>query len=145
MVALLAFTVGCERVGEAAVGWLEEMAKLTPVPEERLDYVGIWEGDGMTLAVAAEGTVHYLRSDDDGTRRLEAPLVRFEGDDIVAGFAGIESRFAVEVPPHEGEDGWEMTVDGVRLVRVSRDTGPDRSPPRHDAPGAGDDEEGVAI
>jgi hypothetical protein len=142
--ALLLLGIGCDRVGEAAEGWLEEMAKLTPVPEERLAYVGTWEGDGMTLVIGAEGSLAYHRADDGGTRSLEAPLIRFEGDDIVAGFAGIESRFEVEEPPHEGDDGWEMTVDGVRLRRVST-AGPERAPPRPDDPGSRESGEAVAI
>jgi hypothetical protein len=142
--ALLCLGIGCDRVGAAAERWLEETVKLTPVPEDRLASVGTWEGDGMTLVIGAEGSLAYHRADDGGTRSLEAPLVRFEGDDIVAGFAGIESRFEVEEPPHEGADGWEMTVDGVRLRRVST-AGPERAPPRPEAPGTRESEEGVAI
>ena len=66
--ALLLLGIGCERVGEAAEGWLEEMVKLTPIPEDRLAYVGSWEGDGMTLVIGAEGSLAYHRADDGGTR-----------------------------------------------------------------------------
>jgi len=144
LLALLLLGIGCDRVGAAAERWLEETVKLTPVPEDRLAYVGTWEGDGMTLVIGAEGSLAYHRADDGGTRSLEAPLVRFEGDDIVAGFAGIESRFEVDEPPHESEHGWEMTVDGVPLRRVST-AGPERAPPRHETPGSRESGEAVAI
>ena len=88
-----------------------------PVPADRADYVGEWEGKGMTLEIDQGGQVYCKRVEGGSSRSIDMPLVRFEGTDFVVGFGPFTTTFVVSVPPHESNGAWLMTVDGVQLRR----------------------------
>jgi hypothetical protein len=88
------------------------------VPHEKEDYVGHWEGEGMTLTIGRDGGVSYERKSGSGKTSVNAPLKSFEGDDFVVGVLFLTTKFEVTEPPHEADGAWKMTVDGVELTRV---------------------------
>ena len=90
-----------------------------PLPEDRLDYVGEWRSNEMGLLILADGSVSYKRLKGGATTSVSGPLKRFEGDDFVVGVLFMTTTFDVTEPPHEIGGAWKMTVDGVRLTRVS--------------------------
>ena len=90
-----------------------------PLPEDRLDYVGEWSSKEMGLLILADGSVSYKRLEGGATTSVSGPLKRFEGDDFVVGVFFMTTTFDVTEPPHEIGGAWTMTVDGVRLTRVS--------------------------
>ena len=90
-----------------------------PLPEDRLDYVGEWRSKEMGLLILADGSVSYKRLKGGATTSVSGPLKRFEGDDFVVGVLFMTTTFDVTEPPHEIGGAWTMTVDGVRLTRVS--------------------------
>jgi len=89
-----------------------------PIPESKMDYVGVWQGRGMGLLILPDGTVSYERLKEGGKVSVNGPLKEFVGDDFVVGVLFITTTFEVSEPPHEVNGQWQMVVDGVRLNRV---------------------------
>ena len=97
-----------------------------PLPPEKREYIGLWQGDGMYLLISAEGRVEYKRLRGGQTTSIEAPLQEFIGADFRVGVGFLSTTFKVEEPPHNLGGQWRMTVDGVQLVRTveSESSGP---------------------
>ena len=89
-----------------------------PLPPDKHSYAGDWAGGAISLRITQGGRVEYYREEGSTNVSIEAPIERFEGDDFVVGFLGIETTFVVSEPPHEEGGVWYMTVDGVPLQRV---------------------------
>lgn len=87
--------------------------------DERLNYVGEWQGNEMSLLIVADGTISYQRSTDGTTISIDSPIKTFEGDNFVVGLFFMTTTFVVTEPPHEVDGAWKMTVDQVRLTRVN--------------------------
>jgi hypothetical protein len=96
-----------------------------PVPPDKSEYVGEWQGKSMVLLITQDGSVRYKRVRDGVSTSIEAPLKRFDGDDFVVGVGPMSTVFIVSKPPFHDGGGWKMVVDGVELTRTSR--GPGRS------------------
>lgn len=90
------------------------------LPEDKADYAGVWQSSEMSLRITREGRVEYRRSQGKSTTTVEGPLQTFEGDDFSVGLSFMTTKFDVSVPPHEENDHWYMTVDGVQLQRIAR-------------------------
>ena len=90
-----------------------------PLPHDRMNYVGNWQGPEMQLLIFADGAVEYQREKDGGSVSINAPLQEFVGDDFVVGALFMVTTFEVSEPPLETDGVWTMTVDGVPLTRVS--------------------------
>ena len=90
----------------------------TPVPPEKTDYVGRWEGPGMQLLITQEGRVEYLKKKGRSSTSIKAPLQRFEGDDFVVGVWRLSTTFDVAMPPYEEDGEWKMVVEGVELTKL---------------------------
>ncbi|ACA88609.1 hypothetical protein [Shewanella woodyi] len=92
-----------------------------PLPEDKLDYVGEWQSSEMGLLILDDGTVAYKRLKGGGSTSINGPLQEFIGDDFVVGVLFMTTTFDVSEPPHEVDGSWKMTVDGVRLTKVSEE------------------------
>ena len=90
-----------------------------PVPPERANYVGAWEGGGVFLVIEEGGSVRYRRKVDGSKTSIDAPIKGFVGNDIEVGIGPLVTTFDVSVPPTRLPDRWIMVVDGVTLVRTS--------------------------
>ena len=55
------------------------------------------------------------------SKKVDAPLKEFKGDNFVVGIGFMSTEFAVSAPPHEDGGVWKMTVDGVELTRITAD------------------------
>jgi hypothetical protein len=89
------------------------------VPKEKASYVGEWKGDSMYLLIAGDGRVKYERTKGSGTKRIDAPLQEFAGDNFDVGVGPLSTTFVVGKPPHREGDEWKMTVDGVELTKTA--------------------------
>lgn len=89
-----------------------------PLPVDRLDYVGLWEGRDMRLEITAAGFVDYRRRREGGNVSIQAPIRRFDGDDFVVGFGPFSTTFKVAAPPRLDGSRWTMVVDGVPLTKA---------------------------
>lgn len=88
-----------------------------PVPEDKLDYVGHWTGDGMMLDISSAGYVNYERSRGAGKTSVNGPIQKFTDTEIEVGVGFITTTFKIDKPPKHNKKGWHMTVDGVELSR----------------------------
>ncbi|MBN1898501.1 MAG: hypothetical protein JW827_06960 [Spirochaetes bacterium] len=89
-----------------------------PVPEDKMDYVGRWQGENMTLVITKDGGVEYERFVEGITKSLRGPLRGFKEDNFVAGVSVIKKEFIVQKPPYQKDGLWRMTVDGVDLIKL---------------------------
>jgi hypothetical protein len=88
------------------------------VPPDKRDFIGKWEGPGVTLVLTADGGVHYVNVGGVGKKEINAPLQSFSADGFEVGAMGITTTFRVDKPPFEADGVWQMIVDGVTLTRV---------------------------
>jgi len=91
-----------------------------PLPESRLNYVGDWQSKEMRLLILADGSVSYKRIKKGGSNTINMPLKEFADDDFVVGIGFLSTTFDVSEPPHVVNGLWRMTVDGVRLTKVTK-------------------------
>ena len=88
-----------------------------PVPLDKMDYVGNWQGKDMQLSLTKEGKVEYKRGRPNDQVDLSIDLKGFKGNNFEAGVAFVRTTFVVSKPPHREGGKWKMTVDGVELTR----------------------------
>jgi hypothetical protein len=88
-----------------------------PLPQDKLDYAGHWQGQGMELTIEADGAVSYQRREGAKSTTINAPLKHFKGDDFIVGIGPFDTTFVVSQPPQMTAEGWRMTVDGVELYK----------------------------
>jgi hypothetical protein len=89
-----------------------------PVRADKIDYVGEWwSSEGMWLLITRDGSIAYSRMKKGGRVSIEGPLKGFTGDDFEVGFGPAVTTFKVSKPPHQVDNRWLMTVDGVELTR----------------------------
>ena len=105
---LLAFVAGC---GE-------------PVPVDKKEYVGEWQGKDMLLVITQDGNVRYSRRQGKSTTNISAPIQRYEGANFWVGIGVFSTKFVVSMPPYRSGNTWKMVVDGVELTR-SLGSGPE--------------------
>lgn len=91
-----------------------------PLPQDRLDYAGMWQSHEMALLILADGSVSYKRLKNGGTTSINGPLKEFDGDNFVVGIGPMATTFTVTEPPHQVDGQWQMVVDGVRLTKVEQ-------------------------
>ncbi|HEX3061090.1 MAG TPA: hypothetical protein VHP55_00415 [Usitatibacter sp.] len=98
-----------------------------PLPADKRDYAGDWQGVNMRLYIGSDGTVSYTRVRGASRTSINAGIQRFEGANFFVGVGPFATRFEVSKPPHRVGNAWKMTVDGVELTRVAGGAGDDRS------------------
>lgn len=102
-----------------ALGVLLSACSGEPVPADRQELVGKWEGPGVTLVITAEGHCDYVLVEGSRTS-LNAPIKSWSDDGFVVGVGPISTTFVIDVAPHAKGDPprWHVTVDGRELIRV---------------------------
>lgn len=101
-----------------AAGLLSSAAAwAAPVPADKLDYVGNWQGKDMQLSMTKEGKVDYKRGKPNDKVHLSLDLQGFNGNNFDVGVPFLRTTFVVSKPPHREGGKWKMTVDGVELTR----------------------------
>jgi hypothetical protein len=89
-----------------------------PVPDAKLEHVGLWEGKGMRLLITRDGAVQYERHDQGGGKDLSASIQSWQADGFTVGMLLFRTFFKINDAPHKVARQWRMTVDGVALHRV---------------------------
>ena len=89
-----------------------------PLPPDKADYAGSWQGSGVMLQIAADGRVEYQRVEGSQTRSVSGPIKEFQGDSFSVGIGALSTLFEVSSKPSESQGTWRMTVDGIQLTRV---------------------------
>jgi hypothetical protein len=102
--------------------WLLALAACSqPVPVDKRDYIGHWQGEGVLLVIRADGHADYARVRDSRRTSIEGPAHSFTTNGFKIGIGPLSASFRVQSPPKEVGGTWRMTVDGVVLTRVNLD------------------------
>ena len=88
-----------------------------PVPVDKREYVGHWQGEGVLLVIQANGHADYARARDRRRTSLEGPAHSFTTQGFKIGIGPLSASFRVQSPPRQRDGSWRMTVDGVELTR----------------------------
>lgn len=95
----------------------------TPVPFNKLRYVGSWEGETASLLITEDGYVRFAEYrkllGGDFSRGMDGPLKGFDGDNFTVGVGPVKSHFIVDKPPYLDGDQWKMVVRRHELVRIA--------------------------
>ncbi len=89
-----------------------------PLPTEKSEFAGQWEGDGVRLQITGEGRVSYDRRKGAGNEHVTGPIAGWQGDSFVVGVMTQKTTFEVSEAPHEVSGTWTMTVNGDTVYRV---------------------------
>ena len=88
-----------------------------PVPVDKRDYIGHWQGEGVLLVILADGHADYARVRDSRRTSIKGPAHSFTTKGFKIGIGPLSAGFRVQSPPTEVDGTWRMTVDGVVLTR----------------------------
>jgi hypothetical protein len=88
-----------------------------PIPAEHRAMVGEWEGEGMVLAISADGRLAYRRNKAGGNVSIDAPIQEIGAGRFTAGVGPLTTEFKLDRAPRLENGAWTMTVDGVVLHR----------------------------
>ena len=91
-----------------------------PLPPEKSEYAGTWEGQGVRLQVTRDANVSYDRKKGAGNEHTEGPIAGWVGDDFVVGVMTQKTTFKVDTPPHEEAGTWTMVVNGDTIYRLAQ-------------------------
>tara|TARA_B100001094_G_C18144125_1_gene779617 strand:- start:1483 stop:1824 length:342 start_codon:yes stop_codon:yes gene_type:complete len=97
--------------------WLLGSCTGVPLPQNKRDYAGEWQGDGVYLHITPTGGVEYRKLSGVSKVNITAPLKEFNGDGFVVGFLFLTTTFKVSSPPKKKDGRWIMTVDGTMLSK----------------------------
>jgi hypothetical protein len=96
--------------------------KSEPLPADKQNYIGRWQGETVTLNISPNGDVDYKQSIIEGSntrnRSVTGPIKSFDGDSFNVGVLGINTTFNVQRPPQQDGGGWTMVLDGELLRRI---------------------------
>ena len=90
---------------------------LSALSGPKRDYVGVWKSEaGSTLSIDPSGNVLLDTREGGSSKRLQAPIAAFSGNDIQMR-AFVTITIAVSEPPRQVGGTWQMVADGVRYAR----------------------------
>ena len=110
----------------------EVFERATPVPGERVAFVGIWKSaSGFTIEILASGSAnlsHKLsQSHPDfdklcikvGPPVITGILVKFKGNDILEVIRPLvyAKEYSIDRVPYQEDDGLKMVLNGVTLMK----------------------------
>lgn len=89
-----------------------------PLPVDKRDYVGHWQGEGVRLVIQADGQASYERVKDNRRTSIAGPAHAFTTSGFKIGIGPLSASFKVRSPPAQTAGTWRMTVDNVALTRM---------------------------
>jgi hypothetical protein len=91
-----------------------------PLPADKAEYAGAWEGDGVRIQISTDAKVSYDRKKGAGNEHVEGPIAGWRGDSFVVGVMTQKTTFDVTVPPHEEAGTWTMVINGDTVYRIGK-------------------------
>lgn len=89
----------------------------SPLPADKRDYVGDWEGRGLRLRITGDGDLSYERTEGAVSKSVHAPIRTISTEAITAGVWPFKTVLRINRPPRRYAGQWRMMVDGVELHR----------------------------
>jgi hypothetical protein len=82
----------------------------------KTDYIGTWEGGGVTLKIDSTGHVDYEKKEPGSSEALHGSL-SFDGGDMVVDVLVMKRHLHIDTPPHLDGTRWVMKIDGEEIER----------------------------
>jgi len=89
-----------------------------PLPADKADYAGMWEGDGVRVEIGADGRVSYDRKKGAGNEHIEGPIAGWSEDGFVVGVMTQKTSFEINEAPHQESGTWTMVINGDTVYRI---------------------------
>lgn len=90
-----------------------------PLPADKANYAGHWEGDGVRIEITEAARVTYDRRKGAGNEHIEGPIAGWQGDSFVVGVMTQKTTFEVDQPPVKESGTWTMVVNDDTVYRIS--------------------------
>src|SRR5215831_19482809 len=74
-------------------GFVLTACSAKPLPPEKAQYAGDWQGLGMSLIITPDGSVAYRRLKGGGSVSVNGPINRYQGDNFCVGMIGLTTCF----------------------------------------------------
>ena len=88
------------------------------IPDDKMEYIGTWASDKVTLTITENGRVEYHKNTSAvSSKSISGPIQKFDGNNFIVGALGINTTFVVSEQPHMEAGVTKMTVDGEELVK----------------------------
>jgi hypothetical protein len=87
----------------------------TPVPPDKLDYVGLWVASDQYISIFSNGRLEHKEKLSFGMHNRTESNFRFDGNTIKSDML---VSFVVEKPPNNDNGKWTMQMDGVLYERI---------------------------
>lgn len=85
------------------------------VPEDKTNFVGTWQGDGIDLAIGRDGSLSFKIDRPNGQMYFNRPLVRWEGEQLIAGSGLMSLKLKISESPYSVEDDWRIRVNHIGI------------------------------
>lgn len=89
-----------------------------PLPADKAEFAGVWEGDGVRIEITNEGRVTYDRKKGAGNEHVEGPIAGWGEGSFVVGVMTQKTTIAVGQDPHKEGGTWTMVIDGDTVYRT---------------------------
>lgn len=86
----------------------------TPLPQDRMNYVGLWVASDRYISIFPEGRLEYKEKLSLGMHNRVESNMEFKGDTIEA----MMSTFKIDAPPTQDGGETVMVIDGVKFRRT---------------------------
>ena len=90
-----------------------------PWPEDKSEYIGIWQGDNILLEIMVDGNVSYAEIYENFNETIDSPIQEFTEEGFTIGYLFFTKEFKVSRAPVKIDDTWIMVVNGVELRKHS--------------------------
>lgn len=91
---------------------------ISAVPPPGPEYVGAWEGPGITVTIEPDGQIEVHRRDGADTR-VNMPAKVWTDDAVEIGVGPLSTRYEIQEAPYQKDGTWIMVFDGVQVTRAA--------------------------
>jgi len=88
-----------------------------PIPEDKSDYVGVWQGGNIFLEIKADGNGSYAKIQQDASETVDAPIRQLGDGKIVLKYFLFSKTLELTRAPYQEDGKWKMIIDGVTLEK----------------------------
>ena len=89
-----------------------------PLPADKAEFAGTWEGDGVRIEITTDGRVTYDRKKGAGNEHIEGPIAGWGEGNFVVGVMTQKTTIDVDEGPHEESGTWTMVINGDTVYRL---------------------------
>ena len=96
---------------------LASVAHAGPLPPDKQNYIGEWEGHGVSLTITPAGSVKVHKESGGFSKSFEGLFAGFDGNDLKVSVVISSFTVHIQEPPYLDRGVWLMTVEGAKVLR----------------------------